>query len=289
MVRGNGKGYVDNKRILVVSAANVSLWTISFIALNKSWYANYPRSSFHFFNDNAEWNQMDKTGHLWTDYHIARLSSEMWKWTGLNDKKSVILGGVSSVAYQSIIEIQDGFSSEWGFSWGDMAANVAGAATFVAQELGWEEQRIQIKLSYWPYKYPADLVGRRDQLFGKSWNERILKDYNSQTYWASANIKSFFPASSIPGWLGVCVGYGSDGMVGGRTNIWTDKSGIVFNRTDIQRVRRFYLSVDADLTKIKTNSGLLKTVFYVLNMIKVPAPALEVNSTGGMRLHYLKF
>jgi len=279
----------DKKKIILISAANVSLWTASFIVLNKTWYADYPRSSFHFFNDNKEWNQMDKAGHLWTDYHITRLSYEMWKWTGLNNKKSVILGSISGIAYQSIIEIQDGFSSEWGFSWGDIAANVAGAATFVVQELGWKEQRIQVKLSYRPYDYPADLITRRNQLFGKSPNERILKDYNSQTYWASANIRSFFPGSSIPKWLNISLGYGSDGMFGGTQNTWTDKSGIVFNRMDIARVRRLYLSADADLTKIQTRSGLLKTVFYVLNMVKVPAPALEVNSTGGIKFHYLKF
>lgn len=232
---------------------------------------------------------MDKAGHLWTNYHITRLSSEMWKWTGLNYNKSVILGGISGVAYQSIIEIQDGFSREWGFSWGDIAANVAGAATFVGQELGWKEQRIQVKLSYQPYNYSGDLITRRNQLFGKSTNERILKDYNSQTYWASANIKSFFPGSFVPKWLNISLGYGSDGMFGGTQNTWTDKWGIVFNRQDIRRVRRLYLSADADLTKIQTRSGLLKTVFYVLNMIKVPAPALEVNSTGEVRFHYLKF
>ncbi len=273
----------------MVSAANLTLWTASFIALNKSWYANYPRSSFHFFNDNAEWNQVDKAGHLWTNYLVTRLSTEMWKWTGLPEKKAVILGGVSGVAYQSIIEIQDGFSKEWGFSWGDMAFNVAGAAAFVTQELGWKDQRIQVKLSYWPYDYPTNLVPRRNQLFGKSTHERILKDYNSQTYWASANLSSFFQGSSIPKWLNVAVGYGADGMYGGRKNTWTDKNGAYFDRADIPRFRRFYLSPDVDLTKIKTNSGVLKVVFYVLNMVKVPAPALELNSTGKLQFHFMKF
>lgn len=279
----------NNKKVLLVSAANVSLWATSFIILNKTWYADYPRSSFHFFNDNAEWNQMDKAGHLWTNYHITRLSYEMWKWTGFDDNKSVILGGISGVAYQSIIELQDGLSSQWGFSWGDMSANVAGAATFVAQQLGWKEQRIQVKFSYWPYNYPSALTGRRNQLFGKSKTERILKDYNSHTYWVSANVSSFFPRSSIPKWLNVSIGYGSDGMYGGIQNTWTDKDGNFIDRMDIKRIRKLYLSADADLTKIKTRSGLLKTVFYVLNMIKIPAPALEVNSQGGFKVHYIKF
>lgn len=286
---GTATTHPNTRRIVLIGAANISLWTVSFIVLNKAWYSNYPRSSFHFFNDIHEWNQMDKGGHFWTNYHVTRLSSEMWKWTGLPEKKSVILGGISGVAYQSIIEIQDGFSQEWGFSWPDMTANVMGAAVFVSQELRWHEQRVQIKLSYWPYNYSNDMMARRNQLFGKSLQERILKDYNSQTYWASAKLSSFFPSAGFPKWLNISVGYGSDGMFGGTENKWTDKMGNEHDRMDIKRVRRFYLAPDIDLTSIRTNSKLLSTVFYVLNMVKFPAPAIEFNSTKKLKFHYLKF
>src|SRR5205823_2089445 len=154
---------------------------------------------------------------------------------------------------------QDGFSRDWGFSWGDMLANIIGAAGFAAQELTWLEQRIQIKLSYYPYNYPPDLVTRRNQLFGKNLPERILKDYNSQTYWISGNISSFFHTFHLPNWLNISVGYGSDGMLGGTENKWTDKTGNSYNRTDIQRIRRFFLAPDVDLTRIKTRSKLLRS------------------------------
>ena len=32
------------------------------IGLNQLWYADYPKSDFHFINDNAQWMQMDKVG-----------------------------------------------------------------------------------------------------------------------------------------------------------------------------------------------------------------------------------
>ena len=281
--------YLNKKRLWLIAGAHAALWSGSYIALNKSWYANYPRSSFHFFNDNSEWNQMDKLGHIWTSYNVGRISSEMWEWTGLPRKKSVLYGGISAIAYQSIIEIQDGFSSEWGFSWGDMAANVIGAAAFVSQELGWKDQRIQIKLSYWPYHYDADLVGRRNQLFGNSLAERVLKDYNSQTYWVSANLYSFFPNTHLPKWLNISFGYGADGMLGGTVNKWTDKQGNLFNRTDIPRTRRFFLSPDIDLTKIKTRSKVLKTVFFTFNILKIPAPAIELDGKGKIKLHALYY
>ena len=48
---------------------------------------------------------------------------------------------------QSTVEVMDGFSAEWGFSWSDMAANAIGMGTFVAQEAIWDEQRIILKIS----------------------------------------------------------------------------------------------------------------------------------------------
>lgn len=280
---------VRKERVWLVGGAHVLFWGASYTALNKAWYANYPQSSFHFFNDNHEWNQMDKAGHAWTAYQMGRLSTELWWWSGIPRNKSTWLGGFSAIAYQSIIEIQDGKSAEWGFSWGDMAANTFGAAAFVAQELTWKEQRFQIKLSYSPYNYKEPgLNARRDELFGKSFSEQLLKDYNSQTYWISANLRSFLPDSKLPHWLNIAAGYGADGMLGGRDNSWTDKGNITYSRYDIERTRHYYLSLDVDLTRIRTRSKLLRSVFFVLNTIKIPAPTLELNSKGQLRTHVLK-
>jgi hypothetical protein len=267
-----------------MAAANAAFYTGSFIALKKAWYADYDKTKFHFFNDNPEWNQMDKAGHVWTTYHVSRLSKEMWQWTGLKTNAAAILGGVSGMVYQSIIEIQDAYSTQWGFSWGDVAANVAGAGMFVLQELSGGNQMISVKLTYWPKIYPAELTGRRNQLFGQSLAERVLKDYNSQTYWLSANLSSLFPSSSLPRWLNMAVGYGADGMYGGRSNVWTDKEGIMHDYTDIRRVRKFYLSPDMDLTKIRTRSRVLKKVLFVLNVVKVPAPAICVATGQKLKL-----
>lgn len=277
----------QKERIWLVAGGHALMWTGTYIALNKAWYADYPKESFHTFNDLKEWNQMDKAGHVWTAYQLARVSGATWKWTGMPEKSAIWLGGASALAFQSIIEIQDGFSQKWGFSWWDMAANTLGAGTYIAQELGWKEQRIQVKLGYWPYDYPPDLTSRRNELFGSGKIERILKDYNSQTYWISANLHSFIPDSGIPRWLNLSLGYSSDLMLGGMDNTWTDDQGNYFDRSDIPRIRRYYLSIDVDLTRIPTRSKFLRSVFSVCNAIKIPAPALEFNSTGKFRGHLL--
>jgi hypothetical protein len=282
---GNHSPLSNRSRQWLVAGAHAGIWAGTYIALNKAWYADYPRSGFHFFNDDAEWNQMDKGGHTWTAYQLARVSAATWKWAGLTDRKAVWLGGASALAYQGIIEIQDGFSAEWGFSWGDMAANLAGASAYVAQELGWKEQRIQIKLGYWPRNYPGNLETRRDALFGSGNIERILKDYNSQTYWISVNLHSFWRESRIPRWLNLSLGYGSDLMLGARENRWFDSEGNYFDRTDLPRLRRYYLSFDLDLTQIPTRSRFLQSVFATLNAIKIPAPALQYSSNGRLKFY----
>lgn len=279
----------NRSRVLITSISHAALWTGSFIALNQAWYKDFPRSSFQFFNDNAEWLQMDKAGHIWSTYQMARVSAACWQWAGIDPNKSATLGAISAMAFQSIIEIQDGFSEQWGFSVGDMIANFAGAATLVAQQRFWNEQRVQVKFSFYPQRYPASLRTRSNEIFGAGVAERMLKDYNAQTYWISVNPSSFMKQSRFPAWLNISVGYGVEGVLGARSNIWTDENGIEIRRTDIDRVRRFYLAPDLDLTRIKTNSRFLRTALFVLNAVKIPAPALELNSRGKLRVHAVKF
>ena len=280
----------NKKRIWTIAALHAGLYTGSMIVLNKAWYADYPRSSFQTFNDWNEWLQIDKIGHAWSAYQLSRASMASWKWAGLPHNKQVWLGGMMGFAFQTVIEIQDGFSAEWGWSWGDIAANTLGSAILIGQELGWKEQRINFKFGFHRMQYnDATLNQRSDDLFGSSLPERMLKDYNGQTYWLSANLKSFFKQSNLPPWLNIAVGFGATGMFGATENIWTDENtGISYNRSDISRDRQFYIAPDIDFTKIKTHSRFLKSVFFCLNAFKMPAPTL-VFSKGKMRVHGFYF
>jgi uncharacterized protein YfiM (DUF2279 family) len=47
-------------------------------------------------------------------------------------KKSDVAGLGAGMMAQTSIEILDGFSEKWGFSWGDVACNVAGMVCLVA-------------------------------------------------------------------------------------------------------------------------------------------------------------
>jgi len=285
------KNYSYNKkRVKLVTAANITGYGGALAALSAIWYAKQPRSGFHFFNDDAEWLQVDKAGHMYSAYLESNASMEMWRWAGLGRKERIWIGGLSGVAYQSIIEILDGFSSEYGFSTGDFAANILGSATFISQELAWDEQRIKIKFSFHKKNYQgADLNARADDIYGKTAIERFIKDYNAQSYWISANIHSFFPETKLPCWLNISAGYGAEGMFGARSNIASDKTGnVTFDRRDITRYRQWYLSPDVDFSKIRTHKKGVKILLFVLNSFKFPAPALEY-SNGSFKGHWLLF
>ena len=279
-----------SSRQWLVGGINVIGYGASLIIFNNTWYKDYPKTSFHTFNDNGEWLQMDKVGHGWASYNAGRASAAMWVWAGVKPKKAAWIGGLSSTVYMTVIEILDAHSSQWGWSWGDMAANLFGSGLFISQQVGWEEQRIQFKFSFDRKTYSDSTLNERsDDLFGSGWAERMLKDYNGQTYWLSANLRSFFPGSNIPPWLNVAIGYGADGMFGGYHNVWIDEeTGLPVNRTDIKRYRQWFLAPDVNFSKIKTNSKGVKLLLGILDAFKFPTPSLEL-SNGKLKVHAIHF
>ncbi|MCB0666498.1 MAG: hypothetical protein KDC80_11770, partial [Saprospiraceae bacterium] len=78
----------SRSRFLTLAAGGTVLYGATVVGLNKAWYKGYERSSFHFFNDWGEWNNLDKTGHLFTSYFETELSYRGCRWIGINEKKS---------------------------------------------------------------------------------------------------------------------------------------------------------------------------------------------------------
>jgi uncharacterized protein YfiM (DUF2279 family) len=281
----------NRKRIRMVGVGHIVGYGATMAGLYAAWYSKYPQTNFHFFNDNDEWKQVDKVAHAYSAYIESYGSMEMWRWAGISRNKRIWIGGLSGAAYQTIIETLDGFSVGWGWSWGDFGANMFGSGLLIGQELAWDDQRVRFKFSFHKKKYGSpDLTDRANSLYGKNIAERMIKDYNGQTYWLSANLKSFMPKSNLPSWLGVAFGYGADGMFGAERNVGRDKNGnITFDRRDVRRYRQYYISPDIDLSKIKTKNKLLKLAFGALNAFKFPAPSVEYNSKGQLLFHFLHF
>lgn len=270
---------LNTSRRNAVIITEASMATLTLVGLNQLWYADYPKSKFHTLNDNNQWLQMDKLGHVFSAYQLGRLGANTLHWSGVSKQDQLIYGSTIGVAFLTVVEVFDGYSEEWGFSWGDMAANVTGAGLYVGQELLWKEQRFTIKYSF----HRTDYAPQNPEVLGNGFSEEFLKDYNGQTYWLSINLHAFFKESKIPSWLNVALGYGAEGMISGSN---TNDNDVVQEQNPY---RQFYLSLDVDLTRIKTNSHVLRTIFDVFNVIKVPFPALEFNDKNGIKFHGIYF
>ncbi len=262
--------------IPIVSAAGIT-YAGSVYGLYQYWYKDYPSEHFHFFNDNNEWMQMDKAGHYFTAFQLSRIPADVLSWTGSKRKRAIWYGTATGFVFQSTIEVFDGFSSEWGFSLGDMTANTLGCATLLTQYLAWNELRIIPKFSY----HHTSFAAVNPDLLGNTPIQQLLKDYNGQTYWLSFNIRKLTQKDFFwPKWLCASIGYGADAMVRGTVS--------ENNSEGYYPYRQVYLSLDIDFQSIRTRSKLLKTVFYTVNLIKVPMPALEF-SKHGVNMHGLYF
>lgn len=265
--------FKDNKlKHLVISEAAV--FSLALVGFNELWYKNYPKSNFHFVNDNSSWLQMDKFGHAATSYYGGVNGIKLYKWAGLDYKKAVWVGGLSGLLFNSTIEILDGFSTNWGASLGDVFANSMGSLIAISQELYWKEQKILLKYSY----SKSGIADSNNELFGNTILQRSLKDYNGQTYWLSVNINSFFEIenSSFPKWLNFALGYSGNGMISAQ------------NKTGDNRYRQFLFSLDVDLTRINTKNKFLKKLTHVFSFVKIPFPTFEF-SNNQLKLHSIYF
>lgn len=267
---------LNTRRLAIVIGAE-SIGTIgSLVALNSVWYEQYPKVSFHNFNDNGEWLQVDKVGHVVTSYCIGHAGIEALRWAGVEERKAIWVGGGLGCVYLTGLEILDGYSSGWGFSTGDMLANAVGMGVLVSQELAWKDQRMKLKFS----THHTNYAPFRPNLLGSNGFERLLKDYNGQTYWLSINLKSFvFKETEFPPWLNVAFGYSATEMISGSVDSFESCVDDCWC-SSLKRYRQWYLSLDIDLSKIKAKHPLLKTLFGTIGFIKIPSPALEYSKKG---------
>jgi hypothetical protein len=270
-------------RVNGVIITEAAIGTVATIGLQYLWYKKFPHSRFHFFNDNAEWLNVDKVGHAATAYNISAYQNNLLRWGGVRPGTAALIGTLTALGFMTMIEVMDGHSTKWGFSKGDMLANIAGCVLFEGQQLLWNEQRISLKYSFhttlFPKYYPAEL--------GRNLPQRMLKDYNGQSYWLSVNIGSFLPASAnFPRWLNAAVGYGAEGMIGARDNP-TELDGKPI--PPFQRYRQFYFSFDTDGYRINGLSPLAGSLLELNRLIKTPAPALEWNAPNGFLFHPLYY
>jgi uncharacterized protein YfiM (DUF2279 family) len=263
---------VNRRKLVVVAATTGVAYATTMAVLANTWYSEFDKEPFHWFNDSQEWMQMDKAGHFYSAYYLTAMGSWALQSCNMPPKKSDLIASAAGLVMVSSIEIFDGFSSGYGASASDLAFNVAGTLFYLGQKAVWSQPRLLPKFSFHHTKFSA----LRPEALGKGLST-IIKDYNGQTYWLSADMDKFM---RFPAWLNLAVGYGADSMV------YADNQQNT--AAGYNAYRQFYLAIDLDLTGIPTKSKFLRGLFRVASMIRLPAPAIEF-SQGKVAFHPFYF
>lgn len=260
------------RRLRWVLLFSTSIYVAMMMGLGYAWYSPQWISSFHLFDDLGEWKQMDKIAHFFWAFQTSALATRLMRWAKLSDGHSARAGAGLGFLFVSGIEVADGFSQAYGASLYDIVANGLGAVCFLGQQLIWKRILVLPKFSF----HPTSFAPLRPDVLGDGILEEVLKDYNGQTFWYSFHV----PRLHLPPWLNLAVGMGADGMIYGRIH---ENEIMGFDPQ-----RRYFISLDINFAHVKTSSRALKALLYIPNIIKIPAPALEI-STQGIRFHPIYF
>lgn len=239
------------------------------IQLNKIFNKDQFSSNCSFINDNSTCLQMDKAAHIFTSYQIGNISYNLLNWSGVSKKNKLIYGAGMGFVFLTTVEVLSGFSKNSNASYGDVIANAGGTTLFVFQDMLWDEQRIIPKFSFHSSRFVSSNI--------KTMKTQIESEFDGQTFWLSANIQSFLKKSKVPNFLNIAIGYGVENLDNSTSN------------SNNEQYRQLFLSLDVDLTRIKTKSHLLKTLFSVFNTIKVPAPTIEFSRNNQLKWHFIYF
>ncbi len=243
---------IDCARLGVVAGVTTGAFVVGHVMLNDLWWKG-ERSDFHVDWDHDRLYALgaDKAGHAYFPYAAATLYSQALEWTGIDSTAAVWGGSGVALAYQTYIEVRDGFSRDWGFSWGDMGANIVGSALPVIRHYVPEARIVSPKISF----YPSTKF--RNGGFGA-----IIDDYESTFHWLSIDLHELLPEGLreiYPPYINIAIGHSVrdlDGRGGGKHEI--------------------YLSLDLDPRKLPGDSPILRFLKRNLNLYHLPAPAVRI-------------
>lgn len=209
-------------------------------------------STFKIVNDWKYALWIDKFGHFFGSNIIAHGLSAGFEAANIDIEHSAIYAAIGAFAFQTFVEIEDGFGPQWGFSPGDLGADFLGAAYSLGQYYIPTLKHIQPRVSYYPSK--AYINGTH--------KGNVIDDYSGQKYWFAFRMKELLPESISeywPSFLMVSTGMGIrnwDGFGGGQ--------------------REFFIALDLDAEMLPLHGPVWQFVKNTLNYIHFPMPGIRI-------------
>jgi len=257
---------VNYGRLAILGGGLLTVGVIHQFYVQNAWWKGY-RGPFHFKEDLHYARNVDKVGHFYAGMLTSFLGGRAMEWSGFRPEKAVWYGALIGTAFELYVEVQDGFSTLWGFDRVDAAADIAGAFFPVAKYYAPFLENVDVKFSY----LPSNAEPPRGGPF-QNQKRLVVDDYEGQRFWLSFKAKNLLPnplKSVWPDFLGIALGLGvRDLQHNGGQLEW-------------------YVALDYDLTKLPGESGFLKAVKEGLNFIHLPSPAIRISP--GMILYGLYF
>lgn len=245
---------VNTTRLVIVGGTVAAGITAIHLYQQNAWWKDH-RTRFHVREDLEYACNVDKIGHLYGASVLTFVFSKSLQWANLDEARSLFWGAMGSTLFQTYIEIEDGFSTYWGFDRVDFAANLLGAWYPVLQHHVPALSNVQIRFSYYP-KNPGGPTAIPGQ------TKTVFDDYEGQTLWLSILPSGLLPreASWWPEWLGIAVGMSvRDNHSADRYPVW-----LIAPELDMRKI-------------IPRDTWFLKTLGEALNFIHFPMPAVRVS------------
>jgi hypothetical protein len=268
--------------VAIVGGVYSAVYTWTYFA----WYKN--RSTI----DHIVWNPeglfeadtyaggSDKLGHMWGNYIINRWTANILDGAGWREVPSAIISTSTTMAFFTMIEVKDGYHKGFGFSWWDMAFNMAGNALAAGMILS---PKLDDMFDFKVYYLPTTLYLRSLK------NEGVVdagEDYSGQTFVVAYHLNSIPIVAKDSGleplrYLDLYVGYRSLNYLPTPQGAATDRKqelsfGVAFNvqhlldvafdryerpRTHVHSSSRFFLEgfgvpyTNTHLIRYQRNNG----------------------------------
>lgn len=238
---------INPTKLAIISTATVGGFIYAYAIQNDMWWKG-EKSKF-YSNGYQDWTYAlgsDKFGHFYFGTIISKTYSDLFYWSGFSKRKSLFYGSLLSFSYQTFIEIRDGFSKNYGFSWGDFAANSLGSSLQLFRQEFEFLNYIDFKISYFP-----------SERFKNNSNQYLIDDYESTYNWISVSPNKLID-DRIPKFINFAVGHSVKNL--GLDNVHHE----------------IFLSFDWNFKSISTKSSFLKKLFEYFDFYHFPAPAVKI-------------